>query len=51
MKENIYYTELFDIYGTLLTDKQQEYFKDSQNRNENGELKEMYTDTSISKKI
>lgn len=28
MKENIYYTELFDIYGTLLTDKQQEYFKD-----------------------
>ena len=28
MKENIYYTSLFDIYGKLLTDKQQEYFKD-----------------------
>lgn len=28
MEESIYYTELFDIYGSLLTEKQQEYFKD-----------------------
>ena len=27
MEENIYYTNLFDIYGSLLTEKQQEYFK------------------------
>lgn len=27
MEENIYYTSLFDIYGALLTEKQQEYFK------------------------
>lgn len=28
MKNNIYYSNLFDLYGNLLTDKQQEYFKD-----------------------
>ena len=27
MEENIYYTSLFDIYGSLLTQKQQEYFE------------------------
>ena len=28
MEENFYYIELFDIYGNLLTEKQQSYFKD-----------------------
>lgn len=28
MKENIYLTKLFDYYGCLLTDKQQQYFTD-----------------------
>ena len=28
MENNLYYSELFDLYGSLLTDKQQEYFKD-----------------------
>lgn len=28
MEENIYYSNLFDIYGKLLTEKQQSYFKD-----------------------
>lgn len=28
MEENIYLTKLFDYYGTLLTDKQQQYFID-----------------------
>lgn len=27
MKELVYYTMLYDIYGNLLTDKQQEYFE------------------------
>ena len=27
MEENVYYANLFDIYGELLTDKQQKYFK------------------------
>ena len=27
MESNVYYANLFDIYGSLLTDKQQEYFK------------------------
>ena len=28
MEEKIYYADLFDIYGELLTEKQKEYFKD-----------------------
>ena len=28
MKEHLYYINLFDYYGSLLTEKQQEYFKD-----------------------
>ena len=28
MKEFVYYNNLFDIYGKLLTDKEQEYFRD-----------------------
>ena len=28
MEELLYYTKLFDIYGKLLTQKQQDYFKD-----------------------
>lgn len=28
MKENIYYTDLYDFYGSLLTLKQREYFYD-----------------------
>lgn len=28
MEENIYITQLFDYYGSLLTDKQREYFTD-----------------------
>ncbi len=28
MEENIYYTKLYDFYGTLLTLKQREYFYD-----------------------
>ena len=28
MEENIYYSNLFDIYGKLLTENQQSYFKD-----------------------
>lgn len=28
MEGVLYYTELFDFYGTLLTEKQQDYFKD-----------------------
>ena len=27
MKELVYYTMLYDIYGNLLTDKQKEYFE------------------------
>ena len=27
MKKEIYYNNLFDYYGELLTEKQQEYFK------------------------
>ena len=27
MEENVYYSNLFDIYGCLFTEKQQEYFK------------------------
>lgn len=27
MEDNVYFTSLFDIYGILLTEKQQEYFK------------------------
>ena len=27
MKELVYYTMLYDIYGNLITDKQQEYFE------------------------
>lgn len=28
MEESIYYANLYDIYGELLTDKQKSYFKD-----------------------
>ena len=28
MENNLYYSNLFDLYGVLLTEKQQEYFKD-----------------------
>lgn len=28
MKEQLYLTSLYDMYGSLLTDKQQEYFED-----------------------
>lgn len=28
MEENLYYSELFDLYGELLTEKQRNYFKD-----------------------
>ena len=28
VKEHLYYINLFDYYGSLLTEKQQEYFKD-----------------------
>lgn len=28
MEKSIYYSNLFDIYGGLLTEKQQSYFKD-----------------------
>ena len=28
MKELVYYNELFDLYGDLLTEKQKNYFKD-----------------------
>lgn len=28
MTENLYYIELFDIYGNLLTERQQNYFRD-----------------------
>lgn len=28
MVENLYYIDLFDIYGELLTEKQQNYFRD-----------------------
>ena len=28
MEENLYYIDLFDIYGELLTEKQQNYFRD-----------------------
>lgn len=28
MEDVFYYNELFDLYGNLLTEKQQEYFKD-----------------------
>lgn len=28
MEENIYYTELFDFYGNLLSEKQRSYFYD-----------------------
>ena len=28
MKERLYLIDLYDIYGSLLTDKQQKYFED-----------------------
>ena len=28
MKDVLYYNELFDLYGELLTEKQRSYFKD-----------------------
>ena len=28
MEELLYYCDLYDLYGSLLTEKQQEYFKD-----------------------
>ena len=28
MEEYVYYNELYDLYGDLLTDKQKKYFED-----------------------
>ena len=28
MEEYVYYNELYDLYGNLLTDKQKKYFED-----------------------
>lgn len=33
MEEVVYYNELYDLYGELLTDKQREYFEDYYFRN------------------
>lgn len=47
MENNLYYSELFDLYGSLLTDKQQEYFKDYYF--ENLLLEEIALNDSVSK--
>lgn len=47
MKELIYYTLLYDIYGSLLTDKQKEYFEDYYFKNLS--LSELATKYNISR--
>lgn len=43
MEEFIYYNELYDLYGKLLTDKQQEYFENYYFNNLSlGEMAENY---------
>ncbi len=43
MKEVVYYNELFDLYGELLTEKQRNYFKDYYFDNLSyGEISEKY---------
>ena len=48
MKELVYYTMLYDIYGSLLTDKQKEYFEDYYFKNLS--LSELATKYNISRK-
>ena len=47
MKELVYYTMLYDIYGSLLTDKQKEYFEDYYFKNLS--LSELATKYNISR--
>ena len=47
MKELVYYTMLYDIYGELLTDKQKEYFEDYYFKNLS--LSELATKYNISR--
>ena len=47
MEENLYFIDLFDIYGELLTQKQQNYFKDY--FFENLTLEEIGENDSVSK--
>ncbi len=47
MEELVYYTLLYDIYGSLLTDKQQEYFEDYYFKNLS--LSELATKYNISR--
>lgn len=47
MEEIIYFNELYDLYGSLLTDKQREYFEDYYFNNLS--LGEMATNYNISR--
>ena len=47
MKELVYYTLLYDIYGSLLTDKQKEYFEEYYFKNLS--LSELATKYNISR--
>ena len=47
MEELVYYTMLYDIYGSLLTDKQKEYFEDYYFKNLS--LSELATKYNISR--